>query len=171
VKRFSIFAGAAALTLTLPCAALSAPTGGAVFHAAPVIVRPASPQRGAEQSQDGFKVPMHIDAAPKAAAPTMQFPSPQRFTQRGWTWRPNYVFVSQPCFANGANWAPLQSFTASQSMPDVNIGSLAGNPKQSVLGAHGSDIASLASSASSAASSNASGLQIQWEPSVCGQQW
>jgi hypothetical protein len=173
MNRLWIWAGATALAALLPCVVLSAPTGGAVYRAAPVIVRPAFPQRGADQNRDNFKVPFHIDAAPKSAVPdTLRLPTTQWSTHHAWTWKPSYVFLSEPCFANGANWAPLQSFTASQSMPDVQIGSLAGDPKHSLLGSHGSDIAKLASSSTGAVdSSNQTGLQIQWQPSVCGQQW
>ncbi|HLX25608.1 MAG TPA: hypothetical protein VKR05_01340 [Candidatus Cybelea sp.] len=175
MNRFPIFAGAAALIVALPCIALSAPTGGAVNRAAPVVVRPAFPQRAGEQSRDDFKVPFHADAAPKPRMPdTMRVPTSQWITRPQWTWRPNYVYLNGPCFANGANWTSLQNTTASQSsLNDVTIGSLAGNPKHNALSMSPSDIAHLASSSTNAgdASSNGTGLQIQFQPSACGQQW
>lgn len=176
MNRFSIFAGAAAMMAMLPSAALSAPTGGAVYRAAPIVVRPASlPQRASGQTRGDVTVPLHIDATPKRAIPdTFTIPSPQWYTRHAWTWRPNYVWFANPCFANGANWAPLQSpsNTSQSALDDVKIGSLAGDPKHSILGAHGSDIANLASSSTAALdSSGKNTLQIQWQPSVCGQQW
>ena len=174
MKRFSIFAGAAALMSVLPCAALSAPTGGAVYRAAPVVVRPASPQRGAEQSRENnFSVPFHVDAAPKPRMPeTMRLPSTQWVTRPQWTWRPNYVYLNSPCFANGANWTALQNTTSSQAaLNDVTIGSLAGSPKHNALSTSPSDIAHLASSSTAADSTNSTGLQIQFQPSACTQQW
>lgn len=173
VNRFSIFAGAAALITILPCAALSAPTGGAVYRAAPVVVRPSSPQRGAEKSRDSFNVPFHIDAAPKARMPeTMRLPTTGWYTRPQWTWRPNYVYLNSPCFANGANWTSVQNTSSSQSaLNDVTIGSLAGNPKHNALSMSPSDVAHLASSSTASDSTNSTGLQIQFQPSVCNQQW
>lgn len=176
VNRFPIFAGAAALMAMLPCAALSAPTGGAVYRAAPIVVRPAPlPQRASGQARGDVTVPLHIDAAPKRAIPdTLTMPGTQWYSRHAWTWRPNYVWFANPCFANGANWAPLQSSsdTGQSALNDVKIGSLAGDPKHSVLGAHGSDIANLASSSTAALdSSGKSTLEIQWQPSVCSGQW
>jgi hypothetical protein len=185
VNRFSIVAGSAVLATVLPGVALGAPTGGAVFHAAPVIVRPTLPQRGVEQNRNTFTVPFHVDVAPKSAAPdTYRLPTAQSYTRRTWTWQPNYVYYANPfagsCFGN-ANWAaPPQNAAASQStnasqstLNNVTIGSLAGDPKHSVLSKSASDIAdALASSKTSTAdSSSPVGLQIQFQPSVCGQQW
>jgi hypothetical protein len=171
VNRFTIFAGTAALMAMLPCVTLSAPTGGAVFRAAPVVARPEFPQRPAEQNRGNVTVPFHVDAAPKATQ-TLRVPTSQ--WHPAWTWRPNYVWFANPCFANGANWAPLQSAGTSQSaLNDISIGSLAGDPKHSILSSSASDIAShLASSSTAAADSSATpGLQIQWQPLTCGQQW
>jgi hypothetical protein len=173
VNRFWVFAAATASMVALPSVTLSAPTGGAVYRAAPVIVRPAFPQRGAEQNRGDFKIPFHIDAAPKPRVPeTMRFPTFQSYPRRGWTWQPNYAFLSSPCFANGANWLPLQTAGSQSTMPDVKIGSLAGDPKHSVLSESGADIARLASAATDLnASSGTTGLQIQFQPTICGQQW
>jgi hypothetical protein len=170
VRRFTIFAGATALMVVLPAVTLGAPTGGAVYRPAPVIARPALPQRTAEQTRSNFTVPFHIDAAPKAAPETLRLPTPQWYTRHAWTWQPTYL-LANPCFANGANWAPLQNFAAAQSMPEFTIGSLAGNPSHSVLSKTASDIASLASSSTAAAdSARTTGLQFEWQPSICGPQ-
>jgi hypothetical protein len=127
-------------------------------------------------------MPFHVDAAPKGTAETLRLPTPQSYTRRSWTWQPNYVYFASPfvgsCLAGG-NWAaPPQNAAASQSanqsaMNDVTIGSLAGDPKHSVLSKSAADIAeALASSnTSSAGSSSPVGLQIQFQPSVCGQQF
>ena len=176
MNRFSIVAGAAAMMTMLPCTALGAPTGGAVYRGAPIVARPVPlPQRAAGQTRGDVSVPFHIDATPKRAIPdTLTMPSEQWYTRHAWTWRPNYVWFANPCFANGANWAPPPSSSdASQSaLNDVKIGSLAGDPKHSILGAHGSDIANLASSSTAALdSSGKNTLEIQFQPSVCGRQW
>jgi len=184
VNRLSIFAGATALTVMLPAVALGAPTGGAVYRAAPVIVRPSLPQRGTEQNHNTFTVPFHVNAAPKGGPETLRLPTPQWYTRRAWTWQPNYVYFASPfagsCFGNAGNWtAPPQNAAASQStvnqssMNDVTIGSLAGDAKHSILSKSASDIAaSLASSnTASTTSSSPVGLQIQFQPSICAQQW
>ncbi|HMF27508.1 MAG TPA: hypothetical protein VKE42_01985 [Candidatus Cybelea sp.] len=176
MTRVSIFAGVATLMFALPSVVLSAPTGGAVFHAAPVIVRPAFPQRSAEQNRNNFTVPFHINAAPKAAAPdTLRLPTPQWYARHAWTWQPNYVYFANPfagsCFGNTGNWAaPPQNAAASQStLNDVTIGSLAGDPKHSVLSKSAADIAAAltSSNTSSESSSSPVGLQIQFQPSIC----
>lgn len=170
MNRFPILAGALTLMVGLPSLALGAPTGGAVYRAAPVVVRPAFPQRTGEQNHGDFKVPFHVDAAPKMREPEMRFPTFQAFSRRGWTWQPNYVFLSSPCFANGANWAaPQQNLAAGEStMSDVKIGSLAGNPKHSILSTSGADIAHLASTSNASLdSSSGTGLKFEWQPSVC----
>jgi hypothetical protein len=186
VNRLSIFAGATALTVMLPAVALGAPTGGAVYRAAPVIVRPSLPQqRGTEQNRNTFTMPFHVNAAPPKGTPeTLRLPTPQWYTRRAWTWQPNYVYFASPfagsCFGNTGNWAaPPQNAAANQStvsqsaMNDVTIGSLAGDPKHSVLSKSASDIAAALASSNTAstASSSPAGLQIQFQPSICAQQW
>ncbi|MBV9334044.1 MAG: hypothetical protein JO146_08545 [Candidatus Eremiobacteraeota bacterium] len=170
MKRFTLFAGAALIMVVVPGVAFGAPTGGAVYRAAPVVARPAYPQRAPEQNRSDFTVPFHVDASPKTAPQTLRLPTPQIYTRHAWTWQPTYVWLANPCFANGANWAPLQSTAAAQSLPEFTIGSLAGNPSHSVLSKSASDIANLASSSSGGAESGSTGLQFQWQPSVCGQQ-
>jgi hypothetical protein len=145
-----------------------------------VIVRPSLPQRGTEPSRNTFTVPFHVNASPAQRTPeTLRLPTPQWYTRRAWTWQPNYVYFASPfagsCFGNTGNWAaPPQNAAAGQStMNDVTIGSLAGDPKHSILSKSASDIAAaLASSKTSTAdSSSPVGLQIQFQPSTCAQQW
>ncbi len=171
MKRFTIFTGAATVMVLLPAVTSSAPTGGAVYRTSPVVARPAFPQRSGEQNRSNFTVPFHIDSAPKTAPQTLRVPTPQLYTRSAWTWRPTYVWLANPCFANGANWAPLQNAAANQSMPEFTIGSLAGNPSHSVLSKSASDIANIASSSTASAdAAGKNGLQFEWQPSICGQQ-
>ena len=173
MNRHWLVAGAA-LAVAMPATAWSAPTGTVAHRAAMPASRAALPQGGMEAAPAHFTVPFRMSVPDKPAVAPLKVPAAQWYAWKpAYAWRPNYVVLSNPCLLTGMNLLPRQQAAwENQTLPpDVTIGSFAGNPAHSIIGASGSDVARMASSnpASTASAAPASGVQFEWQPSTCAQ--
>ncbi len=173
MNRYSFVAGAA-LVVAMPATALSAPAGAVVHRAGAPAARAALPQGGMEGAPAHFTVPFRMSFPDKPAVAPLKVPAAQWYASKpAYAWRPNYVLLSNPCLLTGMNLLPQQQAAwENQTLPpDVTIGSFAGNPAHSLIGATGSDVARMASSnlASTASAAPATGVQFEWQPSACAQ--
>ena len=143
MSRLLLFAGAIALSLTLPARSLAAPPAVpmpvsraplSAYHPAPA---PAQPNRPATQSRGSLSVPLHLDVRPRPLPQTPGRPAleatpkllPYRYSWQpwGWGWSPGFLSSQVPCFANNSFWGPwgmLATPTDTSAMPGVTLGSL-----------------------------------------------
>jgi hypothetical protein len=146
VNRFLLFAGAVALSVTLPARSLAAPPPAPmpvyhppIYHPAPA---PAQPNHTATLGRDSFRLPTDLNLRPTRLPGTLGHPAlqvPTKWLPYPYSWQPwqsgwNSGFLSSPfpCFG-ASSWGPWglaatppgQTATDASALSDVTLGSLA----------------------------------------------
>ncbi|HLY01467.1 MAG TPA: hypothetical protein VKR56_03115 [Candidatus Cybelea sp.] len=134
MNRRLVGAGAIALVLLQPAAALAAPT--AVVRGGPMAPPPPRISASRSAGQD-FKVPFHVDARPKPVESETQ-PMLLPYRWHAWQYSPQYLWNQSAwgqngCFADNLFGVP-STLPSGTSLPaNITIGSLVDDRSKQIL--------------------------------------